>query len=143
MEKAHSWKLLLDTTYGPEEAQQIDDLQLDWSRRVSWAVPGIRRELLFEVLLCLREAVLNALSHGCREDQRARVMIRLCEQLNKLRVMVADPGGGHAFDPQTRIDNVLLEGHRGLLLMSELPSAFYSIRKGASVAMDFPVQRKK
>ena len=70
--------------------------------------------------LAVREAVINAMMHGNRQQPELAVGIRLTVAHGVLRAVITDEGAG--FDPATAEDpttaeNLLRESGRGLLLM--------------------------
>ena len=70
--------------------------------------------------LAVREAVINAMLHGNRQDPSLKVTVTLAAQADRLVARVSDQGNG--FDPARTRDpradaNRLRESGRGLLLM--------------------------
>ena len=133
--------LLLEQYHGGQ-AGEIDEFQSYWQRSFALAVPQLSPARLHDILLASREAVLNALNHGCggRPDQWARFQAAYCPQPQIVRVRVSDSGPGHHFDPAQpeRIDGgVLVDKHRGLMLIRRLASSVDFGLKGASITMDF------
>ena len=76
------------------------------------------------VELALREALANAIRHGCRGDVTQHVRCSIsCDESDDVRLVVRDPGVG--FDPDAVPDpcdeaNALKPGGRGILLMRAL-----------------------
>jgi serine/threonine-protein kinase RsbW len=78
----------------------------------------------FEVETAIREALANAVLHGCKEDPECTVQISVaCDESRGMLVVVRDPGPG--FDPKDIPSPVegrqLYEDHgRGIYLISQL-----------------------
>ena len=88
---------------------------------------GFDEDALMSVGLAVREAVINAIKHGNRDDERKRVFVEFAaappEAPPALLVQVRDQGEG--FDPTTLADpgaeeNLLKTSGRGLLLIRGL-----------------------
>jgi serine/threonine-protein kinase RsbW len=85
---------------------------------------GCARGKEFEVETAIREAVANAVLHGCKEDPECNVQISVaCDEDKGMLVVVRDPGPG--FDPEKIPSPVegkqLYEDHgRGIYLISQL-----------------------
>lgn len=78
----------------------------------------------FEVETALREALSNAIRHGCRCDSSLSVNVRVgCDPENGITIAVRDPGPG--FDPSqvpspTAGRNIYRHHGRGLYLIRQL-----------------------
>lgn len=78
----------------------------------------------FEIEMALREALANAVLHGCKSDPEKRVECTVaCEDGGGIVIIVRDPGRG--FDPlsvQSPLvaENILAEHGRGIFLMNML-----------------------
>lgn len=129
-------------THGP----RIDQLQSQWERSLQTALPGLPEAKLFDLLLCSREAVINAIQYGCaaNPDQPCSYEITYQPESQIVRVSINDPGPGHAFDwsaYEKQAEEQLLDAHRGLILMNRLPDQTRLDRRGASITMDFDLKR--
>ena len=136
------WQPLVFEEYHGGQSDDIDGLQARWSRSVKRAVPEVGRRLLYDLLLAAREAVLNALNHGCQQDVRRRTAFQISYQpaQQAFRVWVDDPGAGHDFDLAAHESSAGQTGgerHRGLIMMKHLARRLRFERRGASVIMDF------
>ena len=133
--------LILEQYHGRQRSD-IDVLQSYWGRSLNLAVPDLADARLHDILLASREALLNALTHGCggQSDQMAVFQVAFCALRHTFRVRVRDSGPGHNFDftQHERIaESELVEGHRGILLIKHLASSVNLERHGASVIMSF------
>ena len=78
----------------------------------------------FEIEMALREALANAVLHGCKSDPDKRVECTVaCEEGGGILIIVRDPGKG--FDPlsvQSPLvaENILADHGRGIFLMNML-----------------------
>lgn len=136
--------LILEAWHGGQ-AGEIDTLQARWERSLRLAVPRLPEAMLHDILLASREAVLNALLHGCDRSPAAQAGFQAayCAAAQTIRVRIDDPGPGHAFDVarhEARAAHELVEQHHGLILMKHLASRLEVARQGASITMDFSWQ---
>jgi CheY-like chemotaxis protein/anti-sigma regulatory factor (Ser/Thr protein kinase) len=136
------WRPAVSASYHGGQAAEIDALQAQWELSLRLAAPGLSDDRICEVVLCLREAVLNALVHGCGGSRlkRAQVSIRVGAGTGAVRVLVDDPGNGHDFDWKRHTGTAAeqLDGrHRGLAFLNSFPSSISVGRNGASISMDF------
>ena len=98
-----------------EEIDLIDHLAVAWLRHA-----GLRGAELDHLVLGVREAVANAVVHGCGLDPKKSVRVVLERRNNRARIRVEDQGEG--FDPEALPDplapeNLLRPSGRGILLM--------------------------
>jgi CheY-like chemotaxis protein/anti-sigma regulatory factor (Ser/Thr protein kinase) len=130
--------------YHGGEAPDIDQIQATWERSLRRAVPALKEDRLVELLLCLREAVLNAMLHGCgRATERScTVQVLLDEPGRILRVRVDDPGNGYDFDWQAHAllaESELITEHRGLIFLNAMALRLRTERAGATVVFEMPM----
>ena len=102
----------------PSEIRLVD-LVHETSQRMAQIV-GFDEEGALDVALAVREAVINAIRHGNREDPARSVDLVLESNGNGMTVRVRDEGDG--FDPAQTADprsgdNRLRTSGRGLLLI--------------------------
>lgn len=141
-EKGEGFLPLLVEEYHGEQLKQIDALQVFWTRSLLFCLPDITPDDTFNVILAAREAVLNALQHGCagRADRHAQFGMSFCPAKNLLRVFVSDAGPGHHFDlkqHQVAAAPELIDKHRGLVMIHNLVNKVVVERNGASLTLDF------
>lgn len=133
--------------YRGDQAGEIDAMVEYWRKSLRLAIPDLRSDWEHDVLLATREAVLNALVHGCcsRADLRTAVQISYRPSLQTLRVWIEDPGPGHSFDHAAYAGAAateLLIEHRGLIFIHHLASTVRYERNGASLMMDFDMRHR-
>lgn len=81
---------------------------------------GFGEDDALNIGLAVREAAINAIVHGNRQDPEKKVDVSIESNSTVLTVRIRDHGGG--FDPvqmpdPTRNDNLLATSGRGLLMM--------------------------
>jgi len=93
----------------------------------------------FEVETALREALANAIVHGCRQDTTKQVQFWIgCDESRGMLIVVRDPGPG--FDPAKVASP--LAGHeiysthgRGIYLINQLMDEVHVLRGGTEIHM--------
>jgi serine/threonine-protein kinase RsbW len=89
--------------------------------------------------LALREALANAIIHGCRNDPKKMVQCCVaCDESRGMLIVVRDPGRG--FDPAslpnpTMSQNVYSEHGRGIYLINQLMDEVRYERGGTEIHM--------
>jgi sigma-B regulation protein RsbU (phosphoserine phosphatase) len=134
------WRPLLAEYYRGDRQAGIDAAQAFWERSLGIALPDLSESRRFDVLLALRESVINALLHGCagRADLWCRLSVAADPAQRSLRAIVSDPGPGHEFTALAREnDHDIADLHRGLSLVSRLATRVTSRRRGAELILDF------
>lgn len=93
----------------------------------------------FEVETSLREALANAIRHGCQRDPEKTVQVCVaCDDTRGMLVVVRDPGSG--FDPKSipspvHAENLFAHGGRGIYLINELMDRVTIERGGTEIRM--------
>ncbi len=93
----------------------------------------------FEVETAVREALANAIKHGCGSDPDKRVRCCVaCDEARGMLIIVRDPGGG--FDPRalpdpTAAQNLYSEHGRGIYLINLLMDDVQFARGGTEIHM--------
>ena len=134
------WLPVLHESYRGDERPMIDAMQSYWERGLALALPDLPESRRFDVLLALREGVINAMLHGCagRSDQQCRVMVSAAPAQRTLRLTISDPGPGHNFTSLAReSEDDIADLHRGLALISRLATQVATARNGAELTLDF------
>ena len=92
-----------------------------------------------EIETALREALANAIKHGCNNDTSKQVQCCVaCDESRGMLIMVRDPGKG--FDPAAIHspvvgENVYSEHGRGIYLINELMDQVDIRRGGTEIVM--------
>lgn len=133
---------ILHDEYSGDRAGEIDAIQEEWTKTLRLAIPELPEERLCEILICLREGMLNAMQHGCQGRPEVVASLRLQYQAGarNLRAWIEDPGNGHGFDwagHAYAAQRDLLPSHRGLSMMHHFASRIQQRRRGASLTLDF------
>ena len=93
----------------------------------------------FEIELAFREALANAILHGCKSDPAKKIECTVSgDQSNGIMIVVRDPGNG--FDPDslplaTDDANLHSDHGRGILLIRELMDEVKHERNGTVIRM--------
>jgi len=124
---------------------EIDGLQTYLENCIRFALPQINERVLCDAMLCLREALINALLHGCRKQPNRYAYLQACldTQNQILHLSITDDGKGHFFDflkHEELAAEQLLTEHRGLVLVKNLAKQMHLSARGNRLIMDFPLQ---
>jgi serine/threonine-protein kinase RsbW len=93
----------------------------------------------FEVETAVREALANAIRHGCQRDPDKKVQVCVaCDDARGMLIIVRDPGPG--FDPSgipspVQGENLFSQGGRGILLINELMDDVSFEKGGTEIRM--------
>ena len=93
----------------------------------------------FEIETALREALANAIVHGCKNDPAKKIQCCVaCEEEHGMLIVVRDPGSG--FDPLAIPDpcngeNVYSSHGRGIYLINQLMDEVKFERNGTEIHM--------
>jgi serine/threonine-protein kinase RsbW len=93
----------------------------------------------FEIETALREALANAILHGCKNDSTKKVQCCVaCDEEHGLLIVVRDPGPG--FEPTEvpdplRGENVYSNHGRGIYLINQLMDEVRFERNGTEIHM--------
>lgn len=124
-----------------EEQREVDQHQEKWRRSLTLAIPQISDESIFDFLLVAREALLNALEHGCRSGQSAHLQALYDPDGRSLCLIVTDPGLG--YEVPLYLSRPVSEfgcSHRGLQLIERLAKRVQTKRRGAELWIDFDLK---
>lgn len=134
---------LIDEQYSGAEYVHIDNLQSVWRRSLQYALESEDvGDRLYDLLICIREGMLNALIHGCAgsSEKFCHLMISYNRDDKCVRVRIDDPGKGHDFVIEERLRDLdnLPEGRQlGLGIVQHLSDDFNVANKGTSLIFDF------
>ncbi len=100
----------------------------------------IADEVYGNILVCITEAVNNAILHGNKSDSNKEVTISIKKESNKLTCLIKDQGCGFDFsnipDP-TAPENIENMGGRGIFLMKHLSDLVVFSNDGSKVEIQF------
>lgn len=135
---------IINEQYSGAEYLHIDSLQSVWRRSLQYAAGDDLEDRLYDLIICIREVMLNALIHGCAgsSEKFCQLQISYDDHDKIVRVRVDDPGKGHHFDIKKRVTNLenLPDGRQlGLGIVHHLSDKFLIENKGTSVVFDFYV----
>ncbi len=137
---------ILHESYSGDEYQDIDHLQAVWRRSIQFAVGDELGDRLYDLLICLREGMLNAFHHGCEgsPEKICTLQMSYLPDEKVVRVRIDDPGKGHNFDLKKRLAemDIAAEGrgrNLGLGIIQHLSDKFGIENKGTSLLFDFHV----
>lgn len=115
--------ILYDHYHG-DACLKVDRYQSVWKRSLELLFPQGKSTTLERFVLACREAVLNAMKHGCQgsAEQSAEFCVKYRASTHTLEAIVRDPGPGHNFDFELRDQQLehLKPGNLGLVLISKL-----------------------
>jgi serine/threonine-protein kinase RsbW len=93
----------------------------------------------FEIELALREALANAILHGCKADPAKQIECSVtCDKNHGILIVVRDPGPGFDFSslPSPTEDQNLHADHgRGIYLINKLMDEVKYERNGSEIRM--------
>ncbi len=131
--------------YNGDEYLHIDRIQEVWRRSLQLVFP--KEKNVYDLLLCCREVVLNALVHGCDKapGKTSSMQVSCWKDKNLARVRVDDPGLGHRFDPGERLRSLEpLDGtHLGLAMVKAFSKSFAIENGGSTVTFEFEIKNKR
>jgi len=93
---------------------------------------------IFDIRLCIEEAVRNAIVHGNKSDKRRYVKISYWAQDDKLNIVVEDEGGGFDYKnlPDPTIEgNMLKNSGRGVHIILKLMDSVEFNESGSRIWM--------
>ena len=130
--------------YSGQETESIDKFQNVWRRSLKFVLPGELEDRVYDILLCCREGVLNALNHGCdgAGEKLCSLSVSYCKNQGLLRVRIDDPGHGHDFDVDKRVEQIdEFRGEQlGLTLITKLSDVCVLENQGSTIVFDFKVE---
>lgn len=101
---------------------------------------GVQEEAFGNVLIAVSEAVNNAIQHGNKENQSAKVFLQVATDATHFCIQVKDEGVGFPYndlpDP-TAPENLLKDSGRGVFLMKNLADDVEFIQSGNTVNLYF------
>ncbi len=134
---------ILHESYSGDEYEDIDHLQAVWRRSIQFAIEDELGDRLYDLLICLREGMLNAFLHGCEglPEKVCTLQMSYNAEEKIVRVRIDDPGKGHSFDLKQRLSELPEAGGRqlGLGIIQHLSDRFGIENKGTTHVFDFHI----
>jgi len=134
---------ILSEHYAGTEVDHIDDLQSTWRRSLNFALDNRLGDRLYDLLICVREGMLNAFIHGCERspDKFAHLQLSVDHEETMVRVRIDDPGRGHQFDLEKRLHEIREEKgkHLGLGIIHHLSDECQIDNEGTTLVFDFKI----
>ena len=100
---------------------------------------------IFDIRLCIEEALINAIKYGNRLDEKLKVVIDVAHNGNKVAISIEDQGKGFDYrdipDP-TEESNLLKAKGRGVFLIKHLMDELEFNKKGNRISMIKHLRRK-
>ena len=115
------------------QVQKTSEQALDFLKPL-----GLDDASVFDIRLCLEEALVNAIKYGNRQQKDLQVFVDVEVEGNAIRIRVEDQGSGfpHEQLPDcTEGENKLLNHGRGVYLMRQLMDEVSYNDKGNSLLM--------
>jgi CheY-like chemotaxis protein/anti-sigma regulatory factor (Ser/Thr protein kinase) len=127
--------------YTGDQVSMIDEIQEQLSSTLRFRDPDVSDDTLYALLLCSREALLNALNHGCRGDpaQSASLSVMQSTFDQSWRIVVRDDGEpmqGSIFETHMHEDQL----HRGLNLIQAFSKDLHFCGPQKTLVMNIPSQ---
>jgi len=93
--------------YSGDTGNRIDFYQADWEKNIQAVLPLLPLNKLQEIILCIREAILNGLEHGCggQGQLACRITMALDEGASLFYIRVDDDGRGFQQEPLVDIES--------------------------------------
>jgi len=134
---------ILSEHYAGTEIDHIDQLQSSWRRSLNFALEDRLGDRLYELLICIREGMINALVHGCERsaEKFSHLQISLDKERETVRVVIDDPGRGHTYDMENSLEDAgaQIGKHLGLGVIHHLSHQFRIENRGTSLTFEFLV----
>lgn len=100
----------------------------------------IDESMLGNVMVCVTEAVTNAIQHGNKNNKNKNVIVNFNNENNKLIFRVKDEGNGFDFDnipDPTLPENIEKENGRGVFLIRNLADEVGFEHEGREIIFKF------
>lgn len=99
---------------------------------------GVKEEILFDVRLCLEEALANAIKHGNKENKKNPVYITIKLTSHAIEITVKDEGRGFDYKnvpSPTKSKNIKKPSGRGIFLIRKLMDSVEFSGGGSTIRM--------
>lgn len=139
-------EVIFHNTYAGAAYKEVDQIQKNFVESMTLALSSKFESRKHDILLCMREGIINALKHGCQgsNSHRATLTAFYKDEENTLGIIISDPGDGHSFSVSDRKADLETDmpgaKHLGLVMINELPDETQSDRNGSYVRMLFKLK---
>jgi len=137
---------LLQKSFTGEDEHLVDEYREWIESSLRFAIPDLSEDKEYDIMLCIREALLNGIVHGCKGllDQTCDILVSYNAQGRQLRVRISDTGDGYDDSYLNNKDMGSdepdpLGRHTGFILLKEIPDNIYTENGGSVVIMKFNV----
>jgi len=99
---------------------------------------GVKEDILFDVRLCLEEALVNAIKHGNKKDKKKLVYIAVKFINHIIEIIVKDQGKGFDYKnipSPTKGKNIKKPSGRGIFLIKKLMDGVRFSNGGSTIKM--------
>lgn len=125
-------------TYPGNSHTEIDPIQEEWKQSLKLCIPTASDDWHREILLCCREALLNALLHGSSSDPSKRCTLTMTLREATLLVRVSDQGSGYQNLPEKdEQETPGMHVSLGLRIIDAYTTRLWTQRNGATLFMEF------
>ena len=119
----------------PDEINRVEELIETLKEKFS-----LSEDVYGNMMICITEAVNNAIKHGNENDPNKNVTLNVKKQENKITVQVSDEGDG--FDTSELPDplateNILKNSGRGVFIMKQMADEINYLNNGSTVVLTF------
>ena len=121
-----------------KELIKVESFLYQYFQKIKWPLINFNK-----VLLCISEAIINAIHHGNKNDTSKIVSVRLLHDDNSIYAEIKDEGKGFDFncitDP-TRTEYIKKESGRGLHIIRSICDSMEFQEQGACVKIKIRVR---
>lgn len=99
---------------------------------------GVNSEDIFDIRLCVEEAVRNAIVHGNRSDKKRRVTVSYRLDNDAINIEIEDEGKGFdhkAVPDPTKDENIMKNSGRGVYIIKKLMDKVEFNKNGNKIMM--------
>ena len=119
----------------PDEIKRVEELIETLEKKFN-----LPEDVYGNMMICITEAVNNAIKHGNENDPAKTVTLDVKKQENKITVQVSDEGDG--FDTSELPDplaseNLLKNSGRGVFIMKQMADEINYLNNGSTVELTF------
>ena len=125
----------------------IDHYQQEWDNSLKLCLPELSNKRLWEISLCVREALINSLIHGCNEAENKNAYLTMWPSLDNksITIQIRDEGEGYREEPtQLNPDIINTSKNRhisfGLTIIKSYSERCVASQNGSILEIDFNLE---